>query len=165
MTISNKPNWHRLFFYFAAAWLLAAFAPAHRNPAPRPRAPEPAWAQAHRINARQAAAELRRPPAARPQVLQIGFRVLYQGGHIPGAIFAGPARSARGRARLRRLVKNWSRTKRILIYCGCCPFKMCPNIRPAWRVLARMGFHRLQVLELPHSFYKDWVQAGLPVRR
>ncbi len=123
------------------------------------------WPASRAITPRQAAAELRRTGAARPKVIQVGFLVLYKGGHIPGAIYAGPASSTAGRQRLRRLVAHWPRRTRILIYCGCCPMTECPNIRPAWQVLQKMGFRRVQVIELPANFARDWVRKGLPHTR
>jgi hypothetical protein len=44
----------------------------------------------------------------------------------------GLARSNReGLASLERAVKDVPRERAILIYCGCCPWDKCPNVRPA----------------------------------
>lgn len=113
------------------------------------------------ISVAQARRELRRPQARK--WIQAGFRVLYKGAHIPGSIYAGPASTPLGLRRLRHLVKAWPRTTRIVIYCGCCPFRMCPNIRPAFALLHGMGFLHIQVLDLPHGLNRDWIQKGLPI--
>ncbi len=130
----------------------------------------PAPAQASRsgmklIRTQRAAAELRGPAARRPRVVQVGFFRLYEAGHIPGAIYAGPARTAQGRQKLRQAVKSWPRNAQIFIYCGCCPMAECPNVRPAWTVLKKMGFRQVRVIDLPQNFYTNWIQAGLPHTR
>lgn len=107
--------------------------------------------------------ELRRPEARRPIVLHVGFAVLYQGGHIPGAIHAGPASTEQGLEDLRRTASRISRNREVVIYCGCCPMDKCPNIHPAYEALKKMGFQRLKVLDLPHDFAHDWAEKGLPV--
>ncbi len=114
------------------------------------------------ISVAQARRELKRPQARK--WIQVGFRVLYKGAHIPGSIYAGPASSPSGLRRLRQLVKAWPRTTAILIYCGCCPFRMCPNIRPAYALLHGMGFYHIQVLYLPHGLNRDWIQKRLPIQ-
>ncbi len=114
------------------------------------------------ISVAQARHELQQPRARK--WIQVGFRVLYKGAHIPGSIYAGPASTPSGLRRLRHLVKAWPRTASIVIYCGCCPFRMCPNIRPAYALLHGMGFTHIQVLDLPQGLDRDWIQKGLPVR-
>ncbi len=105
------------------------------------------------------------PKASRPLVLQVGFKVLYDGGHIPGSTFAGPASSPGGLADLDRVVSGVSRGREIVVYCGCCPWQHCPNVRPALAELHRLGFHDVRALYIPRDFYADWIQQGLPVAR
>ena len=52
-----------------------------------------------------------------------------------------------------------------VIYCGCCPFEKCPNIRPAYTALNGMGFKRLRVLVIPADFATDWVGKGYPMQK
>lgn len=56
-------------------------------------------------------------------------------------------------------------TREIVLYCGCCPWRDCPNIRPAFRVFRELGFTRVKVLYLPASFAQDWVEKGFPVEK
>jgi thiosulfate/3-mercaptopyruvate sulfurtransferase len=102
---------------------------------------------------------------AKPLVICVGFPVLYQGGHIAGAEFGGPGSSAAGRAALRKLVAGLPRSRAIVLYCGCCPWTMCPNIRPAFSLLKGMGFTNVKVLELAHNFRTDWAGHGYRVVR
>ncbi|MGH9412310.1 MAG: hypothetical protein ACRD0Y_01090 [Terriglobales bacterium] len=103
--------------------------------------------------------------AARPLVVCAGFNVLYRGAHVPGAVYAGPASRPQGLAALKKWAAHVSRAANLVVYCGCCPMAVCPNIRPAFEALHAMGFTHLRVLVLPHSFARDWVEPGLPVAR
>lgn len=130
---------------------------------PGPAAPD--WKNARQISPAELAKKIAGPPTTRPIVLQVGFKVLYDGGHIPGAIFAGPASARDGLARLKALAERIPRGKEVVLYCGCCPWEKCPNIHPAYDALRRMGFERLVVLLIPQDFAHDWVAQGLPVAR
>ena len=101
----------------------------------------------------------------KPLVVHVGFPSLYKRGHVLGALAAGPASTANGVEELRRLVKNLPRAKPIIFYCGCCPWKDCPNIRPAFRALAAMGFKNIRILDLPNDFPQDWAKKGFPTER
>jgi hypothetical protein len=79
----------------------------------------------------------------------VTFPVLYRQKHIPHAQLAGPTNKPEGIAAFRNAVQELPRNSDIVIYCGCCPIKSCPNIRPAYRVLKELGFEHLGVLDLP----------------
>jgi thiosulfate/3-mercaptopyruvate sulfurtransferase len=99
----------------------------------------------------------------KPMVLQVGFLTLYEQSHIPGAEYCGPARNAEGIAKLRKCVDGIPRARVIVIYCGCCPWKDCPNVRPAFEELSKLGYKNLKVLDIPQTFGEDWVKKGYPV--
>ena len=143
-------------------------------------APLPARDAAHRAGAAQDAAswtpqetvepaalvkELSRPPSRRPTVVCVGFRTLYEGAHVPGASFHGPAMNAENLADLKKWAQRLPRSTDLVIYCGCCPLAHCPNVRPAFQALQHMGFTRLRLLLLPHDFAQDWVELGYPVAK
>jgi hypothetical protein len=98
-----------------------------------------------------------------PHVYCVAFPVLYRGKHILGAVFAGPASKTEGIADLRTAVRTLPKDAAIVIYCGCCPMKACPNIRPAYRTLKALGFSNLRVLDLPTNLHTDWTLKGYPV--
>ena len=123
------------------------------------------WRNARQISAAELAKRISGPAKTRPVVLQIGFRVLYDGGHIPGAIFAGPASTAEGLAKLKAVTEKIPHNKEVILYCGCCPWEKCPNIHPAYDELRRMGFSRVVVLLIPRDFAHDWIGQGFPVTR
>lgn len=95
-------------------------------------------------------------PDSRPTIVYVGFRTLFAGGHIPGATFHGSASTEQGLADIKKWAASLPRTTNLVIYCGCCPFERCPNIRPAFALFRDMGFTHLRVLELPTSFAADW---------
>lgn len=101
----------------------------------------------------------------RPMILYVGFKPLFEGGHITGATFHGTASTAPGLADLKKWAAALPRTANLVIYCGCCPFGYCPNIRPAFVALHGMGFTRLRVLVMPNNFSSDWVDKGYPVEK
>jgi thiosulfate/3-mercaptopyruvate sulfurtransferase len=125
----------------------------------------PEWRYARQISPAELAKKISGPAKMRPVVLQVGFKVLYDGGHIPGAIFAGPASTAEGLAKLKAVAENIPHNKEVILYCGCCPWEKCPNIHPAYGELRRMGFSRLVVLLIPQDFAHDWIGQGFPVAR
>jgi len=103
--------------------------------------------------------------SARPIIVYVGFRTLFLGGHIPGASFHGSASTEQGLAEFKQWAATLPRSTNLVIYCGCCPFDRCPNIRPAYTTLREMGFTHLRVLVLPQNFAADWVEKGYPVQK
>jgi thiosulfate/3-mercaptopyruvate sulfurtransferase len=103
--------------------------------------------------------------AAKPLVVCVGFRPLYMGAHVPGAVFHGAAQSEQGLADLKRWAQGIERSANLVVYCGCCPLDHCPNVRPAFNALRDMGFANLRLLILPHDFATDWVDKGYPVEK
>ncbi len=99
----------------------------------------------------------------KPLLLQVGFETLYAQGHIPGSKYCGPARDSNGIARLKTCLQGVSRKRAIVLYCGCCPWQECPNIRPAFEAVKAMGFSNVKVVHFADNFGQDWVQKGYPV--
>ena len=100
-----------------------------------------------------------------PTIVYVGFRTLFEGGHIPEASFHGTASKEEGHADLKKWVGALPRSTNLVIYCGCCPFDRCPNIRPAYAALHEMGFTHVRILVLPSSFAADWVEKGYPTQK
>jgi len=102
---------------------------------------------------------------AKPLLIQVGSHVLYSQAHIPGSEYIGPASSESGLQQLRRRVESLPRNKLIVIYCGCCPWNHCPNVKPADDTLQAMGFTNVKVLYIAGNFGVDWVDKGYPVAK
>lgn len=96
-------------------------------------------------------------------ILCVTFPFLYQAKHIPHAQFAGPASKPEGIAKLLAATKDLPKNAALVVYCGCCPMKKCPNILPAYETLRRLAFRNVRVLDLPDNFHTDWVMKGYPV--
>src|SRR5579862_9123710 len=98
-------------------------------------------------------------------VIHVGFPVLYRSAHITGSAYAGPGSKDEGIADLRKAVAGQPRSREIILYCGCCPWDKCPNIRPAFAALRDMGFTHLRVMVVPQNLKTDWVDKGYPTEK
>ena len=99
----------------------------------------------------------------KPLMIQVGSHVLYSQAHIPGSEYIGSASSESGLQSLRKRVESVPRSKFIVLYCGCCPWNHCPNVKPADDALRAMGFTNVKVLYIANNFGADWVAKGYPV--
>lgn len=77
----------------------------------------------------------------------------------------GAASSDEGLAKLRERVKSLPKSTAIVLYCGCCPWEHCPNVRPAFDELQKMGFTAVKVLYVAHNIGTDWVDQGYPTEK
>lgn len=99
----------------------------------------------------------------KPLMIQVGSHVLFSQAHIPGSEYIGPASSEAGLQRLRKRIESLPRTKFIVLYCGCCPWSHCPNVKPADDALRSLGFTNVKVLYIADNFGANWVERGYPV--
>lgn len=128
-------------------------------------APADPWTAAQTVQPAQFVSELQREKDPHPLVIYVGVRTLYNGGHIPGAVYYGPGSAEQGISELKKYAATLPKNSDLVLYCGCCPLEKCPNLRPAFTTLKEMGFARLRVLLLPNSFNVDWVEKGYPVEK
>lgn len=102
--------------------------------------------------------------AQKPAILYVGPRLFYIQAHIPGAEFIGQTGKPEGMEKLRARAASLAKDAPVVIYCGCCPWDHCPNIRPAFAELKKAGFTRVRVLYLATSFGANWpADKGFPV--
>jgi len=141
--------------WFAAFMLFFAL-PAFAQPGSAPTIP-----QSVLIQPAELAATLKSGP--KPVILQVGFKVMYDEAHIPGALYAGPGSKDDGIAALKETAASIGKSQEVILYCGCCPWEHCPNVAAAWRTLKELGFTNLKVLYIPKNFGADWVEKGYPV--
>jgi hypothetical protein len=131
-----------------------------------PKKAEDPWSKAQVLQPADFAGELGNAKGeSAPTIVYVGFRTLFEGGHVSGASFHGTASTEKGLVELKKWIATLPRTTSLVIYCGCCPFDHCPNIRPAYTALQDMGFTHVRVLVLPTSFAVDWVEKGYPMQR
>jgi hypothetical protein len=83
---------------------------------------------------------------------------------IKGSVYVGPGQDKTNIAKLKALLKKTSKDKEIVIYCGCCPFDPCPNIRPAFQFLMDNGFNNAKLLNLTKNIKTNWLDKNYPVK-
>jgi hypothetical protein len=98
------------------------------------------------------------PKAAKPVILNIGPVE-----QIKGAIRIGPLVVPENLATLKRELAKVPKDKEVVIYCGCCPFDRCPNIRPAFALLKELKIQNPRLLNLPVNIKQDWIGKGYPM--
>ncbi|SFN94988.1 hypothetical protein SAMN05421594_4843 [Chryseobacterium oleae] len=81
---------------------------------------------------------------------------------IKGSVDIGPTHEPENLEKLRNYLKDIPKGKEVVIYCGCCPFVKCPNIRPAFKLLQEMGFKNAKLLNLPKNIKVDWLDKDYP---
>ena len=108
---------------------------------------------------------LQTPGKEKPLMIQVGSHVLFSQAHIPGSEYIGPASTESGVQQLRKRVESQPRTRFIVLYCGCCPWGRCPNVKPADDALHAMGFTNVKVLYIADNFGTNWVDKGYPVAK
>jgi hypothetical protein len=84
---------------------------------------------------------------------------------IPNSIDIGPTNDKKNLEKFKDSVSNLPRNTNIVIYCGCCPFEHCPNVRPAIALLQQMKFTNYHLLDLPHNIKTDWIEKKYPVAK
>lgn len=118
--------------------------------------PEP-WSTSQLMMPADLASMMNNPKVKQPMVISIGPGALIKGSLDMGAVHV-PAGLEKFRLQINKLPKD----TRLIIYCGCCPFEHCPNIRPAFRLLNEMKFTQARLLNLEHNIKTDWVSKGYP---
>ncbi|HXR83003.1 MAG TPA: hypothetical protein VN722_01755 [Hanamia sp.] len=81
---------------------------------------------------------------------------------LPHSIDIGMASDEKNLTAFKDSLRNVPREANIVIYCGCCPFDHCPNVRPAIDLLKQMKFTNYHLLDLPHNIKTDWIAKGYP---
>lgn len=97
------------------------------------------------------------PAKAKPIIYSVG-----PGGNIPGTVEMKPAGEQENLDRLRAALSKLDKNTEVVIYCGCCPYEHCPNVRPAFSLLNEMGFKNHKLLDLPHNLRTDWISKNYP---
>lgn len=163
MKCTNRPSIPALLFplllLFAVTPCPAQFTPA-TGPGSALSIPQAQLIQPDALNQL-----LKGKSADKPLLLQVGSHQLFDQAHIPGSIYAGPGSQPAGLQLLQSTVAKLSKTKSIILYCGCCPWSRCPNLGPAYKQLHDAGFTNVRVLYLANNLGADWAARGYPVER
>jgi hypothetical protein len=111
------------------------------------------------------AATLNDPNQEKPVIVFVGFDFLFRAAHIPGSLNFGPGSKASGIEGLKRWAGSINKNKAVVLYCGCCPWRQCPNVRPAFEAGREAGLKHVKVLYVQDSFVHDWVDKSYPVEK
>lgn len=117
------------------------------------------WNQKQLLEPAELAKTLNDPHIPNPVILSLG-----EGGIIESSKEAGETGSAEGLRSFEAEIDQLPKNTDIVIYCGCCPFENCPNVRPAFRLLNEMGFENHKLLNLRDNIKVDWIDKGFPLR-
>lgn len=85
-------------------------------------------------------------------------------GKIKNAITIGATEEKANVSKLKEQLAALPKNSEIVIYCGCCPFEHCPNVRPAFTLLKEMHFTNARLLNLPKNLKSDWIDKGYPMQ-
>lgn len=95
-----------------------------------------------------------------PIIFSIGFDAI-----IKGSIDIGAAKEKGNLGKFKQQLSKLPKDANIVIYCGCCPFAPCPNIRPAFNLLKEMKFTNYKLLSLQKNIKADWIDKGYPITK
>lgn len=139
----------------AASTQLRAQTSAHVPAAPGTDVP---WSAHDLVEPATLAARLSNHERNLPIILNIGAVE-----DIKGAYHIGPVNKPENLARLQSYARSLAANAPVIIYCGCCPFAHCPNIRPAYLKLKKLGFTHVAVLNLPVNLKTNWIAKNYPL--
>src|ERR1700680_35727 len=94
----------------------------------------------------------------KPLIISVG-----PAGLIKDAVYIGPVHDKENFDKLKEFLSKEKKDRQIIIYCGCCPFEHCPNIRPAFKLLNDMKFTNQKLLNLSRNLKADWINNGYPM--
>jgi len=115
------------------------------------------WTQQQLLPPADLAKVLNNPKSPQPVVFSIGMEAI-----IKGSIDIGPVMMNQNLNLLKQKLGSLPKNTQIVVYCGCCPFASCPNIRPAMELLKNMQFTNYKLLNLPQNIKVDWIDKDYP---
>ncbi|QEC58026.1 rhodanese-like domain-containing protein [Flavisolibacter ginsenosidimutans] len=87
------------------------------------------------------------------------------GALIPHSVVIGMTNDEKNVEAFKKKLNNVPKDASIVVYCGCCPFEHCPNVRPAINALKELQFTNYKLLNLPHNLKADWIDKGYPLSK
>lgn len=116
------------------------------------------WSRSQLIEPSVLAALIKSNTTAKPLIFNIGVV-----NNIKGARNMGAAREKENLEKFKEVIAKLPKSTSIVIYCGCCPFAHCPNIRPAFQAMRDAGLKNGRLLNLPVNIKVDWINKGYPL--
>lgn len=116
------------------------------------------WTQKDLMQPSALASIIANPKTKQAQIFNIGVV-----DDIKGARNMGGASEKVNLEKFRKALTGLPKNALIVVYCGCCPFDKCPNIRPAFSLIKGMGFTNGKLLNLPTNLKQNWIDKGFPL--
>lgn len=116
------------------------------------------WTAEQLMEPADLAAILGNPQLRHPLVISVAPAAV-----IRNSLDIGPGGDSVNLQKLRDHLQNTAKGADIVIYCGCCPFDKCPNIRPAFSLLNKMQFKNHKLLNITQNLKVNWIDRGYPV--
>jgi len=116
------------------------------------------WTQDQLISPEKLSTVITDSFSTKPLIIDVG-----PAGLIKGAVEIGPTSTKENLQKLEQLLASQKKDREIVLYCGCCPYKKCPNIRPAFQLASTMNFKNLKLLFLPENLKVNWINHGYPM--
>lgn len=116
------------------------------------------WVRSQLMAPATLAALIKNGKPVKPVIFNIGVVE-----NIKGARNVGGASKEQNLQQFKKALSAIPKTSTVVIYCGCCPFDRCPNIRPAFKALQAAGFKNGKLLNLPTNIKTDWMNKGYPL--
>ena len=83
--------------------------------------------------------------------------------HIKGAHSTGIGGSSTGMSEFKTYVSKFNKDQFIVLYCGCCAMKTCPNVSKPYEYLRDAGYDNFKMLNIKSSLSEEWVSKGYPM--
>ena len=138
--------------FFAFAFMTIGFQSVNAQNANEP------WSQQQLLASATLAKTINNTKAAQPMIYCVGPQAI-----IKNSIEIGSAQVPSNLMNFKNQISRLAKNTNIVIYCGCCPFDVCPNVRPAVNLLKEMKFTNFKLLNLPRNIKVDWIDQGYPV--
>lgn len=116
------------------------------------------WTDSQLMPTKELADQINTAGKSQPLIINIGPQAV-----IKGSVDVGPGKEKTNIKALEKMLAKQDKNKEVVIYCGCCPFEKCPNIRPAFNQLKELGFTHAKLLNIPQNIKVDWIDKGYPV--
>ncbi|MBL7918716.1 MAG: rhodanese-like domain-containing protein [Bacteroidia bacterium] len=120
----------------------------------------PLWSKEQLMPTKELADKINTNAKDKPLVLNVGPMEL-----IKGAVDVGRATSVTGIEKIKSTLAMENKNRTVVVYCGCCSYASCPNIKPAYDAVISAGFKNAKVLELPEGIKPDWVAKDYPMEQ
>lgn len=118
----------------------------------------PTWKKEQLMSTKDLADKITANAKDKPLIFNVGPM-----DNIKGAVAMGAATNITFADKMKSTLAMENKTKAVVVYCGCCSYSSCPNIKPAYDILMAQGFKNTKVLELPEGIKPDWVAKGYPM--